>query len=118
MDITIEGRVHSYKEDEKSVTNGYPRKNLIIVEDSEYPQYHKIEIAEKLYEKFDVVKAGDNVTVECNLNGRLWIDKETNEEKGCFTSIRGWRLIMGGSTNVAHTADTKSNESVIDNLPF
>ena len=116
MNVEIKGLVHSYSEIVTNKQGLYPKKKLVILEENgQYPEYHTIEISEKLFDKFDSISAGMVISVSCNMGGRLWTNPE-GEEIG-FNSVRGWRFEQIKSNDTL-IPEHQTAESEVDNLPF
>ena len=92
----ISGNVHHIREREY---NGTVTKYLMIEDDSnpEWPNYYEVEFYKDKANLVTGVQVGDFVTCNINFGGRKWQDKNTGEIKGCFFSLKGWKIEVTGN---------------------
>ena len=82
----VTGKVVKVGEVEQ-ITDTFCKRELWVETDSDskYPQTHGIEFKQDKTSMLDAVKVNDVVSVECNLEGRIWKDR-------VFNSLAGWKL--------------------------
>lgn len=120
-DLSVIGTIHSIGETKK-VSDKMSKRELILLVDGDYPQHIKFEMVNAKCDIADFHKAGDNVKVCFNLQGRLW-KKDSETPEVCFTTLNAWRIEkVGGNQTQAQSAinDTKAppSENGGDDLPF
>lgn len=77
----------------------YPKTNVVIKTNEQYPQSILIEFGDKVMKVLDNYKVGQSVEVSINLRGRKWTNSQGEDKY--FNTIQGWKI-----------------ESVEENLPF
>ncbi len=89
--IEIKGTVVKVGQTEQR-TESFKTRSLILKTDadSQYPQELNIEFNQAKSDLLDVIKEGQEVKVNINLNGRSWQDKEGNTRH--FNSLNGWKI--------------------------
>lgn len=96
LDLEITGIVHSISPT-KQITDSFQKRDAIIKVDEignngqTYTQHVNIEIKQKACEYWDGIKKGDAVVCQCNVRGRLYNRRDTNEEAS-FTALDAWRV--------------------------
>ena len=121
MNVELKGTVHKISDVITNKDGKYPKKEYIILEpnerDSRYDDYHKIEVSERNFEKFDALKVNDEVVIQVNVRGRLWTNPEGKEV--CFESKEGWKVdVVSNSAPVTNIPDVPAAQSEVDDLPF
>jgi|11_taG_2_1085331.scaffolds.fasta_scaffold01896_11 hypothetical protein len=93
----ISGNVHNIREREY---NGTVTKYLMIEDNSnpEWPNFYEVEFYKDKANLVTGVNVGDFVTCNINFGGRKWEDKNTGEIKGCFFSLKGWKIEAANSS--------------------
>ena len=93
----ISGNVHNIREREY---NGTVTKYLMIEDNSnpEWPNFYEVEFYKDKANLVTGVNIGDFVTCNINFGGRKWEDKNTGEIKGCFFSLKGWKIEVANSS--------------------
>ena len=87
----ISGNVTNIRE---RVYNDTTTKYLMIEDASnaDWPNYFEVEFYKDKANLITGVNVGDFVTCNINFGGRKWEDKNTGEIKGCFFSLKGWKV--------------------------
>lgn len=82
--------VHATKTEQ--VTDSFKKRDLVIEidGDTQWPQEIKVELHQDKTELITGIVKGDIVTVDTNLRGRSWVDKEG--KKQWFNTIVGWKV--------------------------
>ena len=98
------------------VSDKFKKRELIVeyAENPTYPQTIKFEASQDKCDKLDALKAGDEINLHYNLNGREWTDKTGNVQ--VFNTLSIWKLDIVGSVK-PQPAQT-SNANPDDDLPF
>ncbi|MGV6945011.1 DUF3127 domain-containing protein [Sphingobacterium kyonggiense] len=123
--MQITGHVHEVGQTQQ-VSESFKKRDLIVVvaENPQYPEYIRVEATQDKTTLFDGLKQGDGVTVDVNLRGRPWTNKEGITTY--FNSIVACKLAKTGS--IAPTPDTTPQPAMApidisqadddDDLPF
>lgn len=84
--------------DKNQVTENYAKREFIVETLEQYPQHLKIQFANDKCDLLNMYKIGDTVSVDVNLRGRLFVDK--NGQTQCFNSLEAWKMeLMGINSN-------------------
>ena len=111
--------------DTQKVTETFQKREFVLeyVENPSYPEYIKFEVIQDRCTLLDPFKAGDEISVDFNLKGRKWEDK--NGVIKYFNTLQAWRLEekKSASTPDQVPAATKEPEWLAGNdedgdLPF
>lgn len=123
--MQLSGKVHEVGQTQQ-VSDSFKKRDLIVVyaENPQYPEYIKLEATQDNVSKFDNLNPGDDVTVDFNLRGRPWTNKEGVTTY--FNSLVAWKVNKGASAAPAPAAESDhvpyvntspaSNDD--DDLPF
>lgn len=104
--IKLIGDVQNFKDT-------FTKKSIVIKTDEKYPNDIEIDFIKDKIELLNNLKVGDYVTVGININGRGWLNPETQITK-YFTSIVGWKLDVGEKQTESIPVGQDSEED----LPF
>lgn len=74
----------------QQVTDTFSKREFVIETDEQYPQMVKFEFTQAKCSVLDHEKIGNNVTVNFNLRGRKWTNKQG--EDVYFNTLQAWRL--------------------------
>jgi hypothetical protein len=99
----------------EQVSDKFKKRELIVeyAENPTYPQTIKFEASQDKCDKLDALKAGDQINLHYNLNGREWTDK--NGIVQVFNTLSIWKFDVVGSVNPSQSAKPLSDD---DDLPF
>ena len=117
MSYELTGRLHKKYETEKKTDSFQAREFVVeIDEDSKYPQFVKLQLAQDRCAIIDDYEEGDTVTVHFDLRGREWNEKY-------FTNLNAWKVEKAGTEAPAPepakaTAPTTTEPEVDEDLPF
>lgn len=113
MTIQIKGRVYMVG-DAIQKTEKFKGRDLIVEIDADekYPQLIKVEAANDKCDMLNSINAGDEVEVDCNLNGRKWTNKEGVDQ--FFNSLGLWKVKVLTAAPAPVTASPEPE----DKLPF
>lgn len=91
MEIT--GKVHEIQPT-TAVKDAFKKRELILefAENPQYPEYIKIEAHQDKCEKLDELRPGDDITVNFNLKGRPWTDR--NGKTSYFNTLVLWKFTI------------------------
>lgn len=98
-------------------SNGFQKRDIVIVTDEQYPQTILIELHQDRVDLVKDLKKNDLIEVDINVRGREWINPEG--ESKYFNSLVGWRIQKIEAPAVA-PAPSESGSPVEDDddLPF
>jgi len=88
MELT--GRIKKIGETKEYGTNGFRKRELVIVTEEQYPQFVPIEFVQDKTGLLDNFQEGQQVRVAINIRGREWISPEG--EAKYFVSLSGWKI--------------------------
>ena len=110
-DLKFTGTVNKLKE--VQVISDKFRKQEIVITDNhdKYPKFVAFETTNDNCDLLANVKEGDEVEVNFNLDGRLWTNPKTGEER-CFNTLKIWKLDVKSSSAPAKV------ETPTEDLPF
>lgn len=91
-DLKVEGTINEIgsKQTFGNETNPFVKQEIILFEDTQYPNYYKIEFQGGNTEKLVTFKPGDQVTITLNIVGKRWDNKEG--KVSYFTSMVAWKI--------------------------
>jgi hypothetical protein len=107
--------------DTEHVTDNYSKREFVLLVDGKYPQEIMFTTGNKNTELLNNLAEGEEVSVEFNLRGKKWTNKQ-GEDKW-FISLDAWK-ITSLSTESASVSNNHSapkpivNEDDNDDLPF
>lgn len=90
--LSVEGLVHEVGETQQ-VTDTFKKRELILKivdKNPQFEEYVKFEATNDLTTLFDKVRVGDLVSVDFNLRGRPWTNKDG--VTSYFNSLVAWRV--------------------------
>lgn len=114
--------VHATKTEQ--ITDSFKKRDLIIEidGDTQYPQEIKVELHQDKTELITGMVKGDIVTVDVNLRGRSWENKEG--VKQWFNTLAVWKITRNGTAASTPTPAPKPtpapspDSDIDDGLPF
>jgi single-strand DNA-binding protein len=121
MSFEIEGKLHKVFETENKTASFQAREFVILISESNYPQFIKFQLTQDRCGIVDKYNEGDMVKVYFDLRGREWNDKY-------FTNLNAWRVeaVSPEAENAPFPIEdpasfSESNETMEDDfgdLPF
>ena len=118
--MEIEGKIKLIGETQTYGSNGFKKRDYVIVTDEKYPQNILIELQQDKTELIEPYKIGDNIKTSINLRGREWVSPQG--ETKYFNSIVGWRIESVQSAPKQDlppkSEDAKLVDEEVDDLPF
>ncbi len=124
--MEIQGKIKAIDETKTYGTNGFRKRELVIVTEEQYPQTILIEFVQDKTDLLNNYKPGQDVKVSINIRGREWTNPQG--EVKYFNSITGWRVEsvdQNISNNIPPMPATESFEPASnfkeedhDDLPF
>ena len=87
--MQITGKVIKVQEAQKVSDTFTKREIWIETPDDKYPQTLSIEFTQDKVALLDNISINENVTIEINLRGRQWKDKDK-----VFNTIAGWKIAV------------------------
>jgi hypothetical protein len=107
--------------DTVDVTDKFKKRDIVICDNSQYPQDVTFQFVQDKCGILDNYKEGQDVEVSFNLRGREWADKKSGEIK-YFNTIEGWRieLVSGDAKEMPkkEKAESSTDTEEDDELPF
>ena len=88
MEIT--GKIKVLGATKEFGSNGFRKRELVVVTDEQYPQMIQVEFLQDKCDLLNNFIVGQDVKVAINLGGREWIDPQGKAKY--FNSIQGWRI--------------------------
>jgi len=121
--MNINGKIIEIFEIQK-VTEKFQKREFVVeyADNPSYPEYIKFELVQDRCSLLDPFKKGDEISVEFNLKGRKWEDK--NGVVKYFNSLQAWKLDENKSSapqNQPPAGDEPewlANSEEGDDLPF
>lgn len=121
----VTGTIHKLLPIE-SFPSGYEKQSLIVRTSGQYPQFVNIEFGKDKIDLLHDCKEGDEVSVNYNLNGRIWTSPQGEDKY--FNSVLGWKIeklddheptvATGSKASTATAKETFFDEEDSDDLPF
>ncbi len=89
------GEIHSIGQTQEVGSKGFKKRIITLRltgdgQKAEWPQYCAFEFVKDSCAKLDPFKVGQTVTIEYDLNGRLWT--APGKPETCFNTLRAWRI--------------------------
>ncbi len=88
--MEVKGKIKLITETKTYGTNGFRKREVVIVTDEQYPQFLNIEFTQDKTDLLNNFNEGEDVEISINLRGREWISPQG--ETKYFNSIQGWRI--------------------------
>ena len=96
--MVVEGKIKVIGEEQTFGSNGFRKRELVVVTDEQYPQSIMIEFVQDKCDILNGCNVGQDVKVDINLRGREWTNPQG--EVKYFNTIQGWRVnVVGGSAS-------------------
>jgi len=76
--------------DTQEVSDKFKKREVVIKTDDQYPQELLIQFTQTKCDALNAYNVGDSVTIDINLRGRRWTNKEGVDK--FFNTIEGWRI--------------------------
>ena len=116
--LQFTGTVHEVKETQQISDTFCKREFILTDNDENYPKFIIFELVKDNVDLINGIKAGQEITVSFNLEGRLWMNPKTNEER-CFNSLKAWKIEPVGNAPAPKKAPKpKAPQGSADDLPF
>ena len=114
--LQFTGTVHEVKETQQ-ISDTFSKREFILTDnDEKYPKFISFELVKDNVDLINGIKAGQEITVSFNLEGRLWMNPKTNEER-CFNSLKAWKIEAVGNAPAPQPKAPAPVEAT-DDLPF
>jgi len=124
--MEVSGKIKLIGETKTFGTNGFRKREVVIVTSEQYPQSIMVEFIQDKCDLLNNFNVGQDVKISINLRGREWTNPQG--EVKYFNSIQGWKieeLNNAPSTNVppvdatdAFEAADNLSDTEPDDLPF
>lgn len=88
--MEIVGKLKIINETQSFGSNGFRKREIVLVTDDQYPQMLLIEFIQDKCDILNNYQVGQDVKIHFNLRGREWINPEGVAKY--FNTIQGWRI--------------------------
>ncbi|WP_455168597.1 DUF3127 domain-containing protein [Aegicerativicinus sediminis] len=88
--MEVQGRIKKIGETQTFGSNGFRKREIVIVTEEQYPQPLMVEFVQDKTDLLNNYSEGQMVKVSINLRGREW--QSPQGEIKYFNSIQGWRI--------------------------
>lgn len=109
-----------HKSSVQQVSDKFSKVELLVTEtEGDYRQSYKVQAANKNLDKVANINVGDVVTIDANLNGKLFTNKQG--EKVVYNSIDIWKIQVSGNIQPPQPKSGKvdlSGHNFDDDAPF
>lgn len=117
--FTLTGEIKVIKE-AVQITEKFRKREFVLIDDSsQYPQFINFQLTQDRCGLLDACSVGDRITVNFNLRGREWTDKQG--EVKYFNSLEVWRVETGASSpasDIPPMPSTFTDDGDEEVLPF
>tara|TARA_R110000803_G_scaffold204425_1_gene270431 strand:- start:365 stop:715 length:351 start_codon:yes stop_codon:yes gene_type:complete len=109
------GSIHSIGETQQ-ITDTFSKREFVITDNAEqYAKFINFELVKDKCDLMDNFTIGQMITVDFNLEGRLWVNPQDVEK--CFNSLKAWKVVL--TEGVAQQdAPAQITPEEADDLPF
>ncbi len=114
--MEIKGQVYKVGTTQQ-VTDKFKKREVILITEStsQYPQHIKVQFSQDKCDLADSLQPNQEVTFQCNLRGKLYTDKNGNEN--AITNLEVWK-VEGGAVAQPQKVETAPATDAADDLPF
>jgi len=114
--MQITGKVHEIFPTQ-AVSEKFKKRDLVLeyAENPQYPEYIKMELHQANCEKADELRAGDDVTIDFNLRGKPYVNKDKVTQY--FNSLVVWKFAIN-QTSSGQMQEAQFDEGESESLPF
>jgi|SRR5690625_1661203 len=88
--MELQGKIKLIDETKEYGTNGFRKREMVLITEEQYPQHILIEFIQDRTELLNKFQVGQHVKVGINIRGREWQSPEGDIRH--FNSINGWRI--------------------------
>ena len=88
--MIVEGKIKVIGEEQTFGSNGFRKRELVVVTSEQYPQSIMIEFVQDKCDLLNSCNVGQDVKISINLRGREWTNPQG--EVKYFNTIQGWRI--------------------------
>ena len=125
--MQIHGIIKSISETAQ-ISDKFRKRDFVLTTDhtTNWPQFIQLELTQDKCSLIDNYKIDDEISVDFNVRGRQWTDKEGKVKT--FNSLQAWKIeLVNGSTEMPLKTDTITETTSqpiihsaqqIDDLPF
>ncbi len=103
----------------QQVTDKFKKREVILITEptSQYPQHIKVQFSQDKCDLADALQPNQEVTFQCNLRGKLYTDKNGNENT--ITNLEVWKVEGGAVAQPQAVAQASQPATdAADDLPF
>ena len=120
--MEIQGKVKIIKELQTFGSNGFQKRELVVITNEQYPQMVLIEFVQDRCNLLNNCTIGDEVIISLNIRGKEWISPEGLPKY--FNTIQGWKIktitAEASTTTIPPMSTLENNLEQIEegDLPF
>lgn len=87
--MQVHGQLHHIGSTQQ-ITDNFSKREFILITDqqTQYPQFIKMEVSNQKMVLLDKFQEGENVSVDFNLQGRL----DKRNENNAFNTLSAWKI--------------------------
>ena len=112
--MEISGKIKVINETQTFGSNGFQKRELVIITNEQYPQMLLIEFIQEKCNLLNNFSANDEVEISINLRGREWVNPEGQAKY--FNTFQGWKILGKKDLNIPPPEPI--SKSVDKDLPF
>ena len=114
----LTGKIRMIKDAKTYGEKGFRKREMAITTEDKFPQNILVEFTQDNCDALDNFKVGDDVKIQINIGGRIWVNPE--KEEVYFNSITGWRIenLNNTSFDKSKTSGATSQDADNQDLPF
>lgn len=113
MSLSISGSILEIM-DTQQIKETFRKREFVVeyTENPQYPEFIKFELIQDKCSLLDAYKVGDKVTVNFNLKGRKWTDREGQVKY--FSSLQAWRIEIESAAQPSSAPETAPLEGMTE----
>ena len=116
--LQFSGVIHQIKETQQISETFCKREFILTDNDENYPKFINFELVKDNVDLIEPFKEGQEITVNFNLEGRMWTNPATDIER-CFNSLKAWKIEAVANTQTPAPAPQSTPPTGTEqDLPF
>ena len=114
--LQFSGVIHSVN-DTQQITETFSKREFVVTDNAEqYAKYINFELVKDKCDLIDNFSIGQMVTIDFNLEGRLWVNPQGVEK--CFNSLKAWKIEATEGAVQPQQAPPQEEQGNAEDLPF
>lgn len=113
--MKLKGKLIKKTKVEEFGSNGFKKREIVIVTDEQYPQSIMIELHQNNCDLANDLKKDETIEVSINVRGREWVNPEGVSKY--FNSLVGWKIEKIQVQEQAPASSINTDDEP-DDLPF